>query len=232
MSRMPGVPTSLWCASSRERSVHLAVLAGAWIVHVHDWCLRVGGVGAPIVHDWLVAIVCLMRNDGFRLREWEESDAEVLLAAYAGAGMETERSADVTTVEDAERLIAGWAEDAVANRAYTFAVVDGADILGQMRVTTQMRVHSIGWISYWTLEKHRGRGVGSTGLKLLAKYCFDELGLFRLETGHRLDNPGSCRVATAAGFLVEGRERQKLLYDGVRYDTETHARLATDPDPA
>ncbi|MFE6508518.1 hypothetical protein ACFVDI_25340 [Nocardioides sp. NPDC057767] len=22
-----------------------------------------------------------------------------------------------------------------------------------------------------------------------------------------------------AGFLVEGRERQKLLYDGVRYDT-------------
>jgi [ribosomal protein S5]-alanine N-acetyltransferase len=184
------------------------------------------------VHDWLVAIVCLMRNDGFRLREWEESDAEVLLAAYAGAGMETERPEDVATIEDAKRLIAGWAEDAVADRAYTFAVVDGADILGQMRVTTQMRVHSIGWISYWTLEKHRGRGVGSTGLKLLARHCFDELDLFRLETGHRIDNPGSCRVATAAGFLVEGRERQKLLYDGVRYDTETHARLATDPDPA
>ena len=85
-----------------------------------------------------------MRNDGFRLREWEESDAEVLLAAYAGAGMETERPADVATVEDAERLIAGWAEDAVADRGYTFAVVDGADILGQMRVTTQLRVHSIG----------------------------------------------------------------------------------------
>jgi len=208
------------------------VLADAWIVHVHDWCIRVGGVGAPIVHDWLVAIVCLMGNDGFRLREWEESDAAVLLAAYSGAGMETERPEDVATIEDAKRLIAGWAEDAVADRAYTFAVIDGVDILGQMRVTTQMRVHSIGWISYWTLEKHRGRGVGSAGLQLLARHCFDELDLFRLETGHRIDNPGSCRVATAAGFLVEGRERQKLLYDGVRYDTETHARLATDPDPA
>lgn len=104
------------------------MLAGAWIVHVHDWCIWVGGVGAPAVHDWLVAIVCVMRNDGFRLREWEESDAAVLLAAYAGTGMETERPADVTTV-----------------------------------------------------------------------------------------------------FVVEGRERQKLVYDGVRYDTETHARLATDP---
>ncbi|MEI7054390.1 GNAT family protein [Nocardioides sp. CCNWLW239] len=173
-----------------------------------------------------------MTDQGFRLRPWETSDAEVLLAAYGGSGMSTERPDGVAAVEDAARLIREWAEEAAARRAYTFAVVDGPDVLGQMRVTMQSPVHKIGWISYWTLDEHRGRGVGSTGLKLLARYCFDELGLFRLETGHRLDNPGSCRVATAAGFLVEGRERQKLLYDGVRYDTETHARLATDPDPA
>ncbi|MDT7786054.1 MAG: hypothetical protein QOF58_4473 [Pseudonocardiales bacterium] len=36
-------------------------------------------------------------------------------------------------------------------------------------------------------------------------------------------------MAVSAGFLAEGVERSKLLYDGVRYDTETHARLATDP---
>ena len=173
-----------------------------------------------------------MHDNGIQLRTWKSSDAATLLAAYDGAGMSTERLNGVETVEDAEWTIAEWAEDAAANRAYTFAVTDGTDVLGQMRVTTQLRVHQIGWISYWTLEKHRGRGVGTTGLKLLARYCFDELDLFRLETGHRLDNPGSCRVATAAGFVVEGRERQKLLYDGVRYDTETHARLATDPDPA
>ncbi|MGH3349113.1 MAG: GNAT family N-acetyltransferase [Nocardioides sp.] len=170
-----------------------------------------------------------MVSEGFRLREWAASDAAVLLAAYAGVGMGTERPAGVDTLEGAERLIAGWAEETEVDKAYTFAVVDGDEILGQMRVTTQLRVHAIGWISYWTLEKHRGRGVGSIGLKLLARHCFDELDLFRLETGHRLDNPGSCRVATSAGFLVEGRERQKLLYDGIRYDTETHARLATDP---
>jgi RimJ/RimL family protein N-acetyltransferase len=52
--------------------------------------------------------------------------------------------------------------------------------------------------------------------------------LFRLELGHRVNNPASCRVASRAGFAVEGLERQKLLYDGVRYDVELHARLATD----
>lgn len=170
-----------------------------------------------------------MATDGIWLREWHAS-AAALLAAYAGTGMKTEQPVGVATIEDAERVIAGWAEDAVVDKAYAFAVTDGEDILGQMRVMTQ-RPHGIGWVSYWTLEKHRGRGVGSIGLKLLARHCFDELDLFRLETGHRVDNPGSCRVATAAGFAVEGRERQKLLYDGVRYDTETHARLATDPDP-
>ncbi|TQL70000.1 RimJ/RimL family protein N-acetyltransferase [Nocardioides albertanoniae] len=165
------------------------------------------------------------------LRAWTAADAAVLLAAYDGAGMSTERLPGLDTIEAAERAIAAWAEEAAADRAHTFAVTSGAEILGQMRVTTQLRAHGIGWISYWTLEEHRGKGVGSAGLKLLARHCFDELDLFRLGTGHRVDNPGSCRVATAAGFVVEGQERQKLLYDGVRYDTETHARLATDPDP-
>ncbi|MGX1850724.1 hypothetical protein [Streptomyces sp. NPDC055299] len=38
--------------------------------------------------------------------------------------------------------------------------------------------------------------------------------------------------ARAAGFAVEGLERQKLIHDGVRHDVETPARLATDPEPA
>jgi RimJ/RimL family protein N-acetyltransferase len=35
-------------------------------------------------------------------------------------------------------------------------------------------------------------------------------------------------VALGAGFRPEGVERARLLYDGERFDTETHSRLATD----
>ncbi|MFJ4950481.1 GNAT family N-acetyltransferase [Streptomyces sp. NPDC088760] len=66
----------------------------------------------------------------------------------------------------------------------------------------------------------------------LARRAFDDAGLFRLESGHRVDNPDSCRVARAAGFSVEGIERQRLEYDGVRCDVERHARLAMDEEPA
>ncbi|MFC9227573.1 GNAT family N-acetyltransferase [Streptomyces decoyicus] len=77
----------------------------------------------------------------------------------------------------------------------------------------------------------RGKGVATHGCRALANWCFADLGLFRLELGHRTNNTASCRVAHAAGFAPEGLQRQKLAYDGIRYDDELHARLATDPPP-
>jgi RimJ/RimL family protein N-acetyltransferase len=67
-------------------------------------------------------------------------------------------------------------------------------------------------------------------LTSVSTWAFDAR-LFRLELGHRLNNPASCRVATIAGFRAEGVERQKLRYGSERFDVETHARLATDPVP-
>ncbi len=55
--------------------------------------------------------------------------------------------------------------------------------------------------------------------------------LHRLELGHRLSDPASCRVAVAAGFRAEGVERDKLRYGDERFDVETHARLSGDPSP-
>jgi RimJ/RimL family protein N-acetyltransferase len=66
-------------------------------------------------------------------------------------------------------------------------------------------------------------------LQAVAEWAF-EAGLFRLELGHRVNNPASCRVARAAGFSPEGIERQKLRYGAERFDVETHARLASAPE--
>jgi RimJ/RimL family protein N-acetyltransferase len=112
--------------------------------------------------------------------------------------------------------------------AFAFAVVDGMDtVLGNVAVSAVDHRHRTGWVSYWTTASARGRGIASRACRSLARWSFNELGLFRLELGHRVNNPASCRVARAAGFAAEGIERQKLEYDGVRYDVERHARLAT-----
>jgi RimJ/RimL family protein N-acetyltransferase len=139
----------------------------------------------------------------------------------------------VDSLEAAEQWIArrdaGWADD----EEFAFAVVDSDDatVLGHMSAGLVNRRFSTGWVSYWTTPEARGRGVASRACAALARWAFDEAGLHRLELGHRTNNAASCGVALAAGFAVEGLQRQKLEYDGVRHDVELHARLATDPEP-
>ncbi len=107
----------------------------------------------------------------------------------------------------------------------------GADrrILGNVMASGIEHRHSSAWVSYWSVAEARGQGLVSAGLRSLVDLLHDELGIHRLELGYRVNNPASAAVARNAGFLVEGREREKLRYDGIRYDTEVCARLAGDP---
>lgn len=108
----------------------------------------------------------------------------------------------------------------------------GGRAVGNVGVSRIDRGNDIGWVCYWLASAARGRGLAAAALRSLARHCFDDLGLFRLELGHRVNDPASCHVALAAGFAIEGVERLKLRYGTERFDTETHARLRTDTEPA
>ncbi|MGW7369108.1 GNAT family N-acetyltransferase [Streptomyces sp. NPDC054841] len=155
------------------------------------------------------------------------------MTAFADPLMRGQATEPVDSVRSAERWIAERREQWAAGSAFAFAVVDGDDtVLGHVSVGAVNRRHSVGWVSYWTTSTARGSGVASRACHALARWAFDDADLFRLELGHRVNNPASCRVAHAAGFVVEGQQRRKLAYDGERYDVELHARLATDEEPS
>ncbi|QEV18735.1 GNAT family N-acetyltransferase [Streptomyces alboniger] len=166
------------------------------------------------------------------LRPWSLRDRDSLVAAFKEPEMGRQADQPVDTPTAAadwiERRAGRWADGS----EYSFAVT-GADgvVLGNVAVGAVDRVHGIGWVSYWTTSGARGQGVATRACVALADWAFEDAGLFRLELGHRVNNPASCRVAMGAGFTIEGRERQKLVYDGTRYDVELHARLASDPFP-
>jgi RimJ/RimL family protein N-acetyltransferase len=64
------------------------------------------------------------------------------------------------------------------------------------------------------------------------RWAFGALDLVRIELCHAVVNPASCRVATKAGYRLEGTLRQSYVYgDGRRYDEHLHARLAGDAAP-
>lgn len=157
-----------------------------------------------------------------RLRGWTSGDAAAVLEAFRSEDMRTQSAEPIATEDDAVRWMESWAA-----RGHAFAVVLDDEVVGNVAVTG-IDGHGNGWVSYWTTARARGRGVAARAANLLAEWAFEERGLYRLELGHRVNNPASCRVAVKAGFLPEGVERGKLVYDGVRHDVERHARLATD----
>jgi len=171
----------------------------------------------------------LTTPEGFLLRSWLPSDAPAVLRAFAPAEMD--RQTDRPIDDQAGAL--AWIADRTAERGawtgYSWAVVgEEGDPLGCVAIDVVNRIHDTGWVSYWTTEAARGRGVASAGVRALARWAFGEVGLYRLELGHRTDNPASCRVAERSGFAPEGIERARLRYGDVRYDIERHARLADD----
>ncbi|MGV9882626.1 GNAT family N-acetyltransferase [Streptomyces sp. NPDC003006] len=163
------------------------------------------------------------------LRPWREEDAATVLAAFSSPEMARQADEPVGDAEDAARWIARRTAERTVGSAYAFAVEDeNGTALGNASVGAVNRTHGTGWVSYWTAPDARGGGVAAYGCGAVARWAFGELGLFRLELGHRTNNPASCRVAHAAGFAPECVQRQKLVYDGIRYDVELHARLASD----
>ncbi|WP_414938185.1 GNAT family N-acetyltransferase [Amycolatopsis sp. cmx-11-51] len=167
------------------------------------------------------------------LRPWRRADAPVVLAAAREPLMARQFDKPVDTVAAAEGWIADGDLARSAGTAFAFAVLDAqGSPVGNVAVSNVDRRHLTGWMSYWVRERAQGQGLASRACRVAARWAFAELTLFRLELGHRVDNPASCKVALAAGFTPEGVERAKLLYNGTRFDVERHARLATDPGPA
>ncbi|GMA32664.1 GNAT family N-acetyltransferase [Litorihabitans aurantiacus] len=169
------------------------------------------------------------------LRPWITDDATALRSAVA-------TSPDLVTQLPVDALgddaaCAAFITDHLATpskyeRALAIAV-DG-EAVGNVAIGAIDRRHGTGWISYWLAASARGRGLAARALVTVAARALDPAGddLFRLELGHRLNNPSSCAVARRAGFVAEGVERAKLAYGSERFDVETHARLRTDPAPS
>lgn len=75
----------------------------------------------------------------------------------------------------------------------------------------------------------RGRGYGTEAGRAVVAWAFDEVGLHRISLEVYAFNPAAQRSYEKIGFVVEGRARDALLWDGAWVDAVRMAMLATDP---
>lgn len=146
-----------------------------------------------------------LRDGQVAIRPWRAEDEDLL-----GSGL----------------LAALGAEDP---RSVPFAIEHRGRVAG--RVSVRPSGGGIGELRWAVLPEHRGFGVAVRSVRLLVGYCFDELGLGRLEAFVPPGDRPSIRTAGRAGLLQEGVARGRAHRDGRRADELVFARVVGDPEP-
>ncbi|MGC3977037.1 MAG: GNAT family protein [Paludibacteraceae bacterium] len=84
-------------------------------------------------------------------------------------------------------------------------------------------------IGYWLSEKHQGKGIITTSVKVLLNLAFSELKLNRVQIRCATGNIGSKNIPKRLGFVLEGIERDgELLANGNFTDLEIYSMLKKD----
>jgi RimJ/RimL family protein N-acetyltransferase len=76
-----------------------------------------------------------------------------------------------------------------------------------------------------------GRGYGTEAMTVVLDHAFAEIGLHRVQLDVYAFNPRALRSYEKAGFVVEGRQRDTLFWDGEWTDSILMSVLHTDPRP-
>lgn len=181
------------------------------------------------------------------LRYWALTDASDLFDIYRRSSDLERQMPALTCEQEALNLIKN--SYLPADDRAVFCLSEAGRPLGLIGLNFTARTDSgawdRAWVYYWLTDAYRGQGYMKTALTAVCNWALDDPQLTpisptldssmlaslpsprlrRLELGYRTNNPASGAVAAAAGFQIEGIEREKFLYAGQSYDAVMAARL-------
>jgi ribosomal-protein-alanine N-acetyltransferase len=126
------------------------------------------------------------------------------------------------TTEDAHKFL----EAAVKSDPKTsFCIeVDNAAV-GAIGIRIGQDVHRhTAKLGYWLGEDFWRRGIMTEAVAALSDVCFENFSLRRISAEVFANNPASARVLEKAGFVLEGRLRNKVMKDGEILDSFVYAK--------
>lgn len=146
-----------------------------------------------------------------------EADADVMAVWYEDSAYERNLDTDFVRPRSADALREqGVPEDVVELRIR---------LLADDRLIGFVALHSLEWANQCAKlaigigdAASRGQGYASEAMALLLRYVFLELNLHRVGLDVIDYNDSAVRLYQRAGFVEEGRERERVFRDNKRYD--------------
>lgn len=114
---------------------------------------------------------------------------------------------------------------------YGFGIFVDGTFAGEINVSSVQRgPFQSAYIGYWIDERHAGRSYVPEALVVVARYCFEELKLHRLQVAIIPRNKASRRVVEKLQIREEGTALHYLEINGVWEDHVRYAITAEDWD--
>jgi ribosomal-protein-alanine N-acetyltransferase len=177
--------------------------------------------------DWIASDTALRLEHGpVRLRPHRLSDFPEWAALREGSRTflqpwEPTWPPDDLTRPAYRRRLAAYSQDMERGSAYPFLVFRRIDdrMVGGITLSNIRRgVAQMGSVGYWVGEPFTRRGYTLAAVEAVARFCFESLGLHRVEAACIPSNTASRGVLLKAGFEEEGLARAYLKIDGVWRD--------------
>ena len=140
--------------------------------------------------------------------------------------------AALASLEEARSHLAGVADRAGRGEVLEWYLFADGVLCGAARLNKIEMVNRKVSISYLLGADSQGRGFATLTVRALLRYCFEELGMNRVELTCATDNLRSVRVAERAGFVREGVLRQAEWLDGSFVDHYVYGLLHSEFRPA
>ena len=116
------------------------------------------------------------------------------------------------TEEDAKLFIAK-AKNNDENVKISLAIVlkENNKVIGGTEITNINKKDGTAGGGIWVNEKYQKNGYGTEAFSAKIKYCFEVLGLRRIENGYYPGNEKSRKMQEKLGYQYEGKRRKKYL---------------------
>lgn len=176
----------------------------------------------------------VLQTERLILRPWREDDAEEAFANWMN-DPEVTRYLTWTPHGDAaftRTLLKSWEEKSKAPDCYHWAIVlrRGNILIGDINLMHVEDYQERAEIGYCMGKPWWGKGIMTEALSEVLRFCFEEVGFYRLSGCHATENIGSSRVMEKCGLNYEGTRRkfQRLRSNGERLDMVERGILRED----
>jgi ribosomal-protein-serine acetyltransferase len=119
-----------------------------------------------------------------------------------------------TSLETNKKIIEFFVEEMASGKSLRCLVYSDSEPVGYVGIKIDNLNKNCN-VAYWVCEKHRGRGIAKSAVKLMVEESFEKLNLNKIYLSSSTRNSASISVAKSLGFDLEGTLREhELLEDG------------------